>query len=153
MAPKTVTLKGNPIQKEANCVTAVITPGMLLDRNAADVQPHASAGQNASPLFAVENAMIGDDIDHNYQVGENVIFGFFRPGDEVYALLANGQNVATGDLLESDGAGALQRHTPQAVAEGGAANYTLYYRAPVVRALEALNNVTGNPARIKVEVL
>lgn len=153
MAPKTVILKGDPIQKEANAVAAVITPGMLIERNGADVQPHALAGQNASPMFAVENAMIGDDIDHNYLVGENVIFGFFRPGDEVYTLLANGQNAAAGDLLESDGAGALQVHTPQAVAEGGAANYNLYYRAPVVRALQALNNTSGNPARIKAEVL
>lgn len=153
MAPNTVILKGDPLRKEAACVTAAVKPGMLIDRNAADVQPHPSAGQNASPMFALENALIGDDIDHDYLVGENVLFGFFRPGDEVNTLLADGENAAAGALLESDGAGALQVHAPQPVAEGGAANYTLYYRAPVVRALEALNNATGNPARIKVEVL
>ncbi|MDH5508096.1 MAG: hypothetical protein OEZ02_12815 [Anaerolineae bacterium] len=154
MAAKTIILKGDPLQKERQAVTAAITPGMLIElASASEVRPHANAGQNASPVFALENAMIGDDIDHSYLVGENVVYAFFRAGDEVNALLADTQNVAAGDLLESDGAGALQKHTPPAVNEGGVANYSLYYRAPVCRALEALNNISGSPARIKVEVL
>ncbi len=153
--PNRIILKGSPIYKERPLKASVdITPGMLCDYDGADVKPHATAGGNASPIFAVENEIIGDDIDTAYTSdGETVKLAFCNPGAEVYAWLETGNNVSIGDLLESNGAGALQKHTAQAVNEGGAATYTIYARGPVARAIEAQNNTSGANARIKVEVL
>lgn len=155
----TIILKGDPMMKERPLKSSVdITPGMLCEYDTSYVKPHANAGQNASPIFAVENAIIGDDIDTAYTTdGEAVLLAFCEPGTEIYAFLATGNNVSIGDLLESDGAGALQKHTvpSQAVNEGGAATYTIkqYPRGPVARALAALNNTSGSNARLTVEVL
>jgi len=151
----TITLKGKKIslRKEADAAAA-ITPGQLLEEDTnGEVQPHSTAGGSAQPAFAIENGMIGDDIDVDYSVGDNVHYRVFNKGAEVYAFLANGENVSIGDLLESDGAGALQAYTAQAVDEGGTGTYTIYDNAIVVKAKEALNNTSGSPSRIKVEVV
>ena len=146
--PKKIILKGDPLYKErplkALDIYGVggVTPGMLLASVAGEYTPHATAaGTNVSPIFAVEAPFReGSDIDDDYdQDGETVLAAYCRHGDEVYALLEVGANVAQEALLESNGAGSLQ-----AVTSGTA----------VVRALEAVNNSAGSaPARIKVEVV
>lgn len=153
MKPNKIVLKGDPIVKEGDAASA-ITPGHLVTRNAdGDIVVHGAAGQNAIPAFADMQDYIGGGIDKAYAVGDRVKFNVHRPGDEVYALLADGENVTPADNLESAGDGTLRKHTPQAVAEGGAANYTLYQRAIVARPIEAVNNSVGGAAvRIKVEV-
>lgn len=144
--PKKIILKGDPIYKERPLKdldaygVGGITPGMLIAYNGADVEPHPTATGFASPIFACEAPFReGSDIDTDYdQNGEQVFFAYCRPGDEVYAFLEVGANVAANALLESNGAGYFQ------------AGSTL----PVVRALEAVNNSAGSvAARIKVEVL
>lgn len=160
--PNTIILKAPEmtIQKEYALKASVdITPGMLCELDSATtVKPHATAGGDCSPLFAVENDIIGGSIDTGYTVdGENVLLRYCAPGVEVNALLANGENASAGSLLKSDGTGALAVWTApsQAVAEGGSASYTItqHPRAVVARALAALNNTSGSAARLKVEVL
>jgi len=154
MAPKTITLKGNPIRKEATANVATIKPGHLVERDSVgDVGLHGSAGQDCFPLIALENDIIGDDIDTAYADNDNVMLGYFRPGDEAYMWLDDGNNVAIEDLLESDGAGGLQAYTAQAVDEGATNTYTIYSRQVVARALEAVNNSSGVQVRIKVEIV
>lgn len=159
---KTIILKAPEmtIQKEAALKASVdITPGMLCAYDSDGVvKPHATAGGDCSPLFAVENDIIGGGIDTPYATdGENVLLRYCSPGVEVNALLANGENASFGSLLKSNGDGTLAVYTApsQAVNEGGSATYTIAQkpRAAVVRALAALNNTSGSPARLKVEVL
>lgn len=156
--PKTVILKGDPIKKEEQVHAAVsVTPGMLVafDGTSGNLRAHATAGGNAAPAFAVENSDMGYGIDDAYYgaghaskpsgwLGDSAQYVVSRPGDELYALLAVGANVAKGAFLESAGNGALRAFTNQAN----------QFRAIVARALEAVNNAAGSAAvRIKVEVV
>lgn len=151
--PKTVLLMGSCIRKKAKAEVA-LTAGELVERDATtgDWQHPATQGGNASPMFVLERDELGEEIDTVIPIGEQAEVGFFTPGSEVYAWLEPSQTIARGDLLEPGAAGGLQKHTPQAVAEGGTANYTIYARAPVARALEAVTT-TATRARITVEVL
>lgn len=155
MAPKTIILKNkaNTIRVEAQAAAA-ITPGHFVEyTSAGKVQVHGNAGQNMAPMVAVENDLIGDEIGTAYAADDNVLFHICPPGTVVYSFLATGNNVAIGDLLESDGAGGWQAHTPQAVDEGGAATYTIYLNAARAIALEALNNASGSQSRLKVLIV
>lgn len=140
MAPQTVLLKGDPIRKEAVAAGA-ITPGHLIARDAnGKVGVHAAAAGNTGRLFAVENDIIGKGINDAYAVDDQVQFGAFRPGDEVYALVpAAAAAIVIGNQLESTGDGTLK---------------ILAAGTPLATALEAVDNSAGaTPARIKVEIM
>jgi hypothetical protein len=142
--PNTILLKGDPMMKERPLKTSVdIKPGMLCEYDTTYVKPHATAGAFASPIFAVENAIIGDDIDTSYtDDGETVLLAFSEPGDEIYALLKTGNTILNNDLLESDGAGALQAFQTDGASgvkasawvDGAAANGGLTFSAKVAGA-------------------
>jgi len=144
MAFHTIALKkwGDSIIKEI-IGYGTIYPGMLLERDylatLCKVIPHSGEGQNAQPLFAIENALEGDDIDDAYASGERVRCEYFRPGDEVYAILEDGESVECGDFLESNGAGYLQAHTADTHADssGMTGDFTAYTNQIVAVALEA----------------
>jgi len=114
MAYKTIAvISEGSVQKEA-LASGTVTPGMLLEQTsaaAATVKAHAVAGGHAQSAFAVEDDLQGNDIDDNYATGARVLYKVFRPGDEVYALLANGENIAIGDKLSSNGDGYLKKAT------------------------------------------
>lgn len=150
--PNTITLKGKKISLRKEAVAAaVITPGELIEETAAGkVQPHSAAGGDAEPQFAIEQGFIGEDIDQDYSADETVQYRVFNRGAEVNAFLAAGNDVSPGDLLESDGNGALQAHTP---VNTGDTSTDIYTKAVVAKAKEALNNTSGDPSRIKVEVI
>lgn len=105
--PSTITLKGDPQGREA-LATGAITPGMLLAVAGANVAAHASAGAPNTAAFAREMDIVGGSIDDVYESGDTVLYSEFRKGDMVYALLADGENVGAGNLLESAGDGTLQ---------------------------------------------
>lgn len=111
--PSNIVLKGDPIRKEAVTAGAAITPGFLLDVDTQGrVLHHASSGGNAEPRFAVEQDFLGGGIGDDYGTADRVQYVVCRPGDEVYAMLANAQNVAIGDYLDSNGDGRLKEHAP-----------------------------------------
>lgn len=146
MASKTIIIEGNPRRVEYKA-GGTIKPGHLIKLGSAGtVTVHASAGGNIYPLIAVENDLVGEDIDDSYSSGDQVQAVWACPGDKVFAFLATGNNAAIGDLLESDGAGGLQLH---AVDSTG----IYYHRAIVAMAAEALNNATGSQARLTVIIL
>jgi len=91
---------------------AAITPGMLLELMSTDkVRAHATAGGNAMPrMFALENELEGEGINDAFAADEKVQVWIPYRGDIVYAILADGENVAIGDPLESNGAGYLAKH-------------------------------------------
>lgn len=148
--PKKIILKGDPIYKEAplEAINAsgdgAITPGMLIERTGTGtVKPHSTATGLAQAMFAVEDALFeGRDIDTDYDVdGEVVRYAICRPGDEVYAFLAAGNDTVDKDaLLASNGDGTLRVSDTN----------------PVARTLEDVDNdpgTDGAAVRIKVEVL
>lgn len=94
-------------------VTAgIVTPGMLVEVTSAGlVVAHNSAGTTAQPAFAVEDELQGKGINDDYASGARIPKVWFpRRGDQVQAILADGENVAIGDFLESNGEGFLQKH-------------------------------------------
>jgi len=96
-------------EKVAN---VAITPGELLELMSTDkVKPHATAGGAVTPvMFALEDELQGNGITDDYAVSAPVQIITARPGDEIQAILADGQNIAIGAKLESAGDGSLQAH-------------------------------------------
>ena len=146
MAPKTILLKGDPLQKIAQATAVAITPGMLLQYSsvAGRCEAHGVSGGVHNRMFAIEDALQGREIGTDYDANDNVQFVSCRPGDEVYAWLKDGENVARGDYLESNG-------------DGGLVAWTSVGVAPVGVVLEDLDlsgsaNLT-NDGRVKIEVI
>lgn len=149
--PETVLLKGDHFRKQREAA-GTITPGQLLVLGTGDtVLRHATAHGWHNRWFAVENDIAGDDLDDNYASGEVVQIQAARPGDEIYAFLADGQNVAIGALLSSNGNGDLRAILADS-------SDVVIEPVAVAMALEALD-LSGSPLvdpasrRIKVEVL
>lgn len=104
--PNTIVVKGPRIRKE-RIATAAITPGMLLETNAADeVQPHATASAAAQIAVAVEYEVIGRDQDQVYAVDDRVLYEILQRGTEFYGYVAAGAvAIVAGAMVRSDGAG------------------------------------------------
>ena len=129
--------KYSDVIEEYNAAAA-ITPGMLIQMTTADkVQKHATAGGNILPMFALEDELQGKGIDDNYATDDKVQCWIPGRGDQVYAILSDGETVAVGDFLESNGDGCLQKHVPDSweSADAQAAN-TINQAAIVGIALE-----------------
>ena len=123
--------------------SGAIYPGMLLERDYSSgslVKAHSGEGQNAQPLFAIADALQGEDIDDAYADGDRIRCEYFRPGDEVNAILEDGNSVEPGDYLESAGNGYLQAHTAdvQADSSANATDFTAYTNQIVAVAIEVL---------------
>jgi hypothetical protein len=81
----------------------VITPGMLVTVNSSgQVIAHATAGGAGSRTFALEREEMNKDIDQTYAVGDQVKTGSGGSGQRFNSLIASGQNIAKGALLETE---------------------------------------------------
>jgi hypothetical protein len=86
-------------------------PGHLLEVDTSgDVQKHSSGGGVAAKMFAVEDELQGKGIDDQYSSGDPLKVWLPTPGDEVYAILADGENVSIGTKLVSNGDGTLKAY-------------------------------------------
>jgi hypothetical protein len=129
MTKHTIVLKNYlNIYNEYDAASA-ITPGELLEvTSAGKVQAHSSGGGAAIKMFAVEDELQGKDIDEDYAADDPLQVWFPTPGDEVNAILADGQNVDIGDFLVSNGDGTLKAYGSETAPN-----------AIVAQALEALD--------------
>ena len=162
MAQNTIKLKKYSDVIEEYEAGGTITPGMLLKMNSnGKVVAHDSAGGNVNVvMFALENALEGKGIGDNYSSGDRVQVWIPYRGDEVYAILKDGENVSVGDPLESAGDGSLQKHVADTVQEGisGSGEVPIYGNQIVAIALEALD-LSGSSSepvserRIKVKIV
>ena len=108
MARYSIIVKGDGMQDEA-VANAAITPGQLVEElSTAKVQKQATAAAVVAKAFAIEDYLQGNDIDDNYASAARVLYRVFKSGDEVYAILADGENAAIGSRLESNGSGELR---------------------------------------------
>lgn len=120
----------NRFEKDA---AAAITPGMLVEPTTTDkIQKHSTSEGNAIPMFALEDELQGNGIDDVYATNDKVQIFIAQTGDEVQAILVDGENVAIGDFLASNGAGYLLKHV--ADDSGG-----IQVNGIVAQALEAID--------------
>jgi len=112
MAYNTILLKGENPNIEELVANAAITPGMLVEEmSTGKVRAHATASGGAARTFALENELEGEGISDAYAANDRVRVWHALPGDQVYALLADGENVAIGAFLVSNGNGYLKAYS------------------------------------------
>jgi len=153
MAYNTIKLKKYLDVVEEFVAAEAITPGMLIEIDSnGKVQKHATSDGDAVPMFALEDELQGNGITDAYSAADQVQVWVAQRGEQVYALLADGENASIGDFLASNGNGYLKVY---AMSSGGAE----YPQSIVAVALEAVDrsgssgedtNVTG---RIRVMVV
>lgn len=156
MAKNTIKLKNySDVMEEYTATAAAITPGHLVELTSGGlVRVHANAQQNVLPaMFACEDELQGRSIDTAYAASTRVQVWIPYRGDQVYALLKDGENVQIGDALESAGDGTLQKHVPDV--DSAADVETIYGNAIVGVALEAVDltasaNTTAGRIMIRI---
>lgn len=152
MAYNTIILNGDPFRGEGKA-NAAITPGQLIERmSTGNLRRHATAGQNAQRMFALEDELQGNEITVDYAANNIVQYGIFSGGSEVYALLAEGETAVIGSFLESDGAGDLRVHTTDSA---GAVENVEGIVAQALEAVDLSGSSGADPAtrRIRVEII
>jgi hypothetical protein len=75
------------------------------------VQKQATAKADCERMFAIEDSLQGNDIADDYGAGAVVLHRVFGRGDEVLAILKDGEKVDIGDVVEAAGGGELQAYT------------------------------------------
>jgi hypothetical protein len=112
-AKHTVLLKAYSDVFEEFLAGGVIIPGMLVLQDSSNevVAHNDDAPAFFAPLIALEDDLEGKGIDDAYAEGDPVKCWTPYRGDQFYGILADGEHVAVGDFLESDGAGLLQKAT------------------------------------------
>jgi hypothetical protein len=138
--PKTIVLKSLYGRKDEGRAAEAVTPGHLIDLDVnLKVVKHATAAAvaNVLPRFAIEDGLAGKTIEDAYAANDLVFLHYAQEGDEIYALLDAGENVAANAVLESAGNGNLQ-----AVTTGRA----------IAKTLEAVD-ATAATKRVKVQIL
>lgn len=136
---------------------AALTPGHLLAMNSdGEVIKHGTANGEAEMMFAVEDALQGRTIDDAYAADELVQIHRAKPGDEIYAFLADDENVAKGDFLMSDGAGGFKKYVDDTEAvSGNAETLTVRPNRRLAVAIEALDlsGVNSTQQRLRIRVI
>jgi hypothetical protein len=108
---------------EEHTADAAISPGMLLEINSDnEVLAHNSASTVGECLFAMEDALQGNDLTDDYAAGDLVPCMIPVKGSVVNALLYAGTSYTVGQILESNGDGTLTTGStyPIAVVEDSA---------------------------------
>lgn len=154
MLYNTIKLKNympTPVMEEYTATAAAITPGHLLELDSAGlVKKHATAGGNVLPaIFAVEDELQGRGIDTAFANSAKLQCWIPTRGDQVYAWLADGENVAIGEALESAGDGTLQAH---ATNSAGAVEYPNSILAVALQAVDLTNSASA-AGRIVVRII
>ncbi len=138
MAYNTIKVKKYSDVIEEMVASAAITPGMLLIiESTGKVKAHNQADKDVFPIFALEDELQGKGIDDAYAANAPVQCWIPYRGDIVNAILADGENVAIGDPLTSDGYGRLKKHVTDT--GSSAAPWTVYPEQIVGYAAEALD--------------
>lgn len=132
---RTIKIKNYSNIFEEYTAAGAITPGMLIEvTSGGTVQAHATESGSALPMFAVEDDFQGRVIDTAYAATEKVQCWIPGRGDQVYALLDDGENAVIGSFLESSGEGFLQVYSSAASDAADAVDHRI-----VGVALEAVN--------------
>lgn len=151
MSNYAVQIKGEFYRMEAEADGA-IKPGHLLEiTSAGKLKAHATAGGVVCPaIFAVEEGLVGNDIADSYTSGERVQANVECKGSQVLARIANGESIAIGDKLVSNGNGELK----EATADSSAVIVEQYVIAIAMAACDMSDSSSADPSGLcKVMVL
>ena len=109
MAYNTIKLtKHLDVIAEYTATAVALTPGTLIELGSAGtVQAHSTQGGSVLPMFVLEDELQGKGIDDNIAASNKIQCWIPTRGDIVYAILQDGENVAIGDFLSSNGTGTL----------------------------------------------
>lgn len=110
-----------------------ITPGFLIEVDSAgEVVAHATAGGTGRTLVAKEMYGLGNTVDTAYADNDKVFAHEAIPGEKLLVRIKNGETIAIGGKLISDGAGSLKATT-------GSPTKTFFI------ADQAVTSASGNP--------
>lgn len=152
MAKNTIKIKKySDVIEEYTATAVAITPGMLLEPTSGGlIQAHSVVDGDVLPMFALENELKGEGIDDDYAVSDKIQVWIPGRGDQVYALLANGENVAIGDFLTSNGDGYLKKYA----SSSGTWEYPMSIVAQALEAVDMSGSSAADPSgRIKVRIV
>lgn len=139
--PNTIHLAGGYELINTHAAIETLTPGMILELHNDSGVPkwgvHDSADDNVAAFIALEQDELNKTISDTYAAGDLVKVAHMKPGCVFLGIIPSGQNLAIGDLLQSNGDGKLK-----AIGSGKAK----------FMALEASGAVTAD-TRLRVEVL
>jgi len=109
---KTIVLDDrNNIRDEATG-SGTIYPGYLLEKTSAGkYKAHATVSGSWGGAVALEDALQGNGVDDAYSNGDKIIVGVFHRGAVVNLVLQDGESVAIGDQLDSNGDGTIRKVT------------------------------------------
>jgi len=110
MASNQIQLKGDFRHEEHDAGEAGIYPGMLLELNSSgNVIKHPTAGGRHQKMFANLDPLQGRTKATVYTNGDPVMIILPVSGSVVNALIRDGQDIAIGDELVSNGDGCLAK--------------------------------------------
>ena len=159
MALKSIKIKNfSDVNEEYTATAVAIIPGTLIEiDSSSNVKAHATAGGNVLPMFAFEDELQGRGIDDTYAASDKIQCWIPGRGDIVQAILADDEDVTTGDFLESNGAGLLQVHAADA---SNAPNVTNQIVGQSLETIDLLNSSADSSvsplalgSRIKVRIV
>lgn len=129
---------------ETKKASGAISPGHVVEFYPGDtekVRAHSTTGGDVAPLMVAEiNFGEGQTVSDDFADGDQLDIATLRPGDKFAGRIANGQNIADGDYLMSDGYGKLTKYVAQTFGEDSSSQklmLTSYPRRIVAIAREA----------------
>ena len=149
MSYNTIVLQGTGRRFEAVVTTGqTITPGMLVKlQSDGTVRTHSAAGQVAERAFAVEDDLQGKVITDAYASASLCQYEILNSGDVAYLPIANGEDIAVGDFLQSDGAGKLDKYVADSA---GVVEYPLSIIGVAMDALDLSGAVNAGSIRVRI---
>ncbi len=107
MAIKTIIVVGAELAiRKEGIAGGAVTPGHLVQGPASAIVVHANATDTAMKTFAVENEVVGGEIDTAYAANDTILLATLPPGAVVYAIAGVG-GVTAEDFVDSLGDGRL----------------------------------------------
>lgn len=134
----------NPIITDDLAASAAISYGYLIERHSDSGvlkwKANASATNQVEMAVALDEPELNQGLSGAYAAGDLVKAWHLQVGDVFYGVIPSGQDIAIGDLLQSNGDGKMKEATA-ATADANVARF---------RALSAPGAVTAD-TRVKVE--
>jgi|SRR6185436_11511239 len=95
---------------EEGFANAALTPGHAIEvMSTGKLRKQATRGADTQIAFAIENSLLGTNIDTAFAADDLVPYILPKKGDEVYAFLTPGTNYVKGDRLDLTGDGTLEK--------------------------------------------
>lgn len=113
MSTNTIQARGDYERYEA-IADGAVTPGNLVEyTSAGKVKNQTNAALLCEAAIAVENGLYGKELTVDYADEDLVQYNIQRSGNIVYVHVADGQDIAIGDLLVSNGDGKVKERVAE----------------------------------------